>query len=98
MNAAELALEPDAEETIDHEVPPLAWRDIRVLHAAALAPRVVRGFGIIRQRACLACKHQVDVEPPRLQVTRDDECIASVVAGAGEDQHTAATGHDPACD
>ena len=58
--------------------------------AGAGTPRRQCSRSIYRQLGRIAREQEIDVEPPALQMTRDDECIAAVVAGAGKHQHTAA--------
>ena len=38
----------------------------------------------------IAGEQDIDLEPPRLEMTRDHECVAAIVAGAGEHNHPAA--------
>ena len=87
VRAADLTLQTDAEETVDHEVPPPASRHVRLRGAAGIAPRAECAGGVGGELRRVAHEHHRHVEPPGLQVTRDDERIAAVVAGSGEHEH-----------
>ena len=90
VSAADLPLQTDAEETIDHEIPALVSGYLGLRGAAGFAPRLGRAGGIGGQLRGVADEHQRHVEPPALQVACDDERIPAVVAGTGEDEHRVA--------
>src|ERR1019366_6842896 len=85
-----LALKADAEQAVDHQIPALAGRNALNGIATIVAPGAIRGLGIGGEFGCVASERDANLEPPRFQVARDNECIAAVVAGTGDDQYAPA--------
>ncbi len=83
--AGYVALESDAEEAIDHEAARTGARQVGRRFASGLTPRMERGRGVRRKLAAFAAEGHDHVEPPALQMPREHERIAAVVAGTCED-------------
>ena len=66
-------------------------RDAFQRSAAAVAPGRERSLRIRRQLQWSAGVYDIDLEPPCFEVTRYDERIAAIIAGAGDDEHAAPT-------
>ena len=90
IRPAHFPLEADAEETIDHQIPAPAGGDVREGRAGGILPCVHRRSRILGESRRVAMEGDGDIEPPALQMARDDERIAAVVTRAGEHQHRVA--------
>jgi hypothetical protein len=84
ITALERTLQPDAEQSVDDQVPvPAGWNGF-VHCAAGGLPAGQRGFSIRGKLRFDSGEHDRNIEPPLLEMAGGDQCISAVVAGASE--------------
>jgi hypothetical protein len=84
--ATDIAHQTDAEQAVDDQAEALPRRNVCVHPAAGLKPGLPGVCGIHRQTGGIGTAHDHQGDPLRRQPARGDQGIATVVAGAGEDQ------------
>ena len=84
--AGEIALQADAKERVDDQPPVFILGDCRQFAATSGQKALPRGGGIGRESGCLAGKDQAHIAEALQQVHARLKTVATVVAGAGEDQ------------
>ncbi len=80
-------LEADPEQAVDDQVPVATRRPVGTHRAAGIAPRLVRRGSGGGELSGIAMESNRDLEEPALEPARNDQRIAAVVSGTGEDQH-----------
>ena len=82
--------EADAEEPVDDQVVARFRRDRLQQPSVGGVPLRSRGARVVRELRRVAGEHDVDAMEPALEVRRDLEGVAAVVARTGEHEHRAA--------
>ncbi len=83
--------ESDAEQSVDDQRTAPSGRNVGDGRAARVPEGGVRCRSVGGQSVGVAAKHDGDLEEPRSQPPRNDESVATVVAGPGKHENGAAT-------
>ena len=86
---ADVALQANAEQAVDHQIPRNVVRNVVQQGAATVDPVLAGSSCIGGQFLLFAGKHQIDHVMPLPEMARDHKGIAAIIAGAGDYQDAA---------